>query len=46
MLVSAGGKKAGHNVRYHTASAGSKNKVAAKKNSKPVVLASSRNSRS
>ncbi|SFI16224.1 membrane-bound lytic murein transglycosylase D [Collimonas sp. OK307] len=50
MVASAGGKKAGHNVRYHTATASnsrsSKNKVAAKKNSKPVALASSRNSRS
>ncbi|PFH07892.1 membrane-bound lytic murein transglycosylase D [Collimonas sp. PA-H2] len=46
---SSGGKKAGHNVRYHTAVASrgsSKNKVAVKKNGKPVVLASSRGSRS
>lgn len=46
---SGGGKKAGHNVRYHTAVASrgsSKNKVAVKKNGKPVVLASSRGSRS
>lgn len=46
---SSGGKKAGHNVRYHTAIASrgsSKNKVAVKKNGKPVVLASSRGSRS
>jgi membrane-bound lytic murein transglycosylase D len=46
----SGGKKAGHNVRYHTATASnsrsSKNKVAAKKNGKPVVLASARGSRS
>ena len=46
---SSGGKKAGHNVRYHTAVASrgsSKNKVAVKKNGKPVVLASARGSRS
>ncbi|WP_211470604.1 transglycosylase SLT domain-containing protein [Collimonas humicola] len=45
----SGGKKAGHNVRYHTAAASrgsSKTKVAVKKNGKPVVLASSRGSRS
>ncbi|MEM4986310.1 transglycosylase SLT domain-containing protein [Collimonas sp. H4R21] len=45
----SGGRKAGHNVQYHKATAsasrGSKNKVAAKKNTKPVVLASSRGSR-
>ncbi|AIY42461.1 Membrane-bound lytic murein transglycosylase D precursor [Collimonas arenae] len=43
---SSGGKKSGHNVRYHTAAASGKNKVAAKKNGKPVVLASARGSRS
>jgi len=48
MVASSGGKKASHNVRYHTASAShsSKSKVAAKKGGKPVVLASARGSRS
>ncbi|WP_211462112.1 transglycosylase SLT domain-containing protein [Collimonas silvisoli] len=45
----SGSKQAGHNVRYHkataTASRSSKNKVAAKKSGKPVVLASSRGAR-
>ncbi|WP_395823784.1 transglycosylase SLT domain-containing protein [Collimonas sp.] len=48
MVASSSTTKSGHNVRYHKASAtasrntGGKTKVAAKKNSRPVVLASSK----